>query len=642
MQIGLALSTATMSGCATGISVPAAGTAPAVPDGQSWTVDDDSISLDGSASGAKLTFSYAASGLPAGLDIDSGTGAITGTPTSASTGTATVTATDQYGRMLEDTFTWSTQLRAQATGGTDLDLSFPQDSAISSTDLVQNWTDNGNTLTFVSVSPSLPTGLSIDSSGTMTGTPTTVTADATYTLTMEDEYGRETSDTFTLETVAGDTTAPTVTITAGTQQSDGSLELTFTDLTEDGTMGIVWTSSDQSAVSASAVRAAAEGDTALTDQLSVETQAVTVGGGPYTVTDGLPSGQDETVYYQIVLWDSAGNISSVSSGSVTLDTTDPTVSTLSPADGATDVAVNENIVMTFSEAMKQQGTVTLKNVGGATIETFDLSTDGTWSSGDTVWTGNPASDFTNSASLAVQWSGLEDTKGNALANNSIDTTWSFDVAAAASSLQIKATGTGQTYGSTTTIQTDAAVAGDMIVVFASRFSDPEANFTIADFTTDNTNLYISGDRNSTHLFYQKITSDAPGGVDIAMPTDCYLRWFNLGNCDFFGGGANAQGGGSGQTSCPVISSVPANSLIVYGHARRAGTAVTSITGHGQTLSNPASFPVDDGEWKNGETYAVDIVQHGASAGDCFGSVVVDFSGTYTNHRGAITAAFSPS
>ena len=96
-----------------------------------------------------------------------------------------------------------------ATGGADLDLAFAEDSAISPTDLIQNWTTNGNTLTFVSVSPSLPTGLSINSAGTLSGTPTDVTADATYTLTMQDAYGRQTADTFTLEITAA-LVAPTV------------------------------------------------------------------------------------------------------------------------------------------------------------------------------------------------------------------------------------------------------------------------------------------------------------------------------------------------------------------------------------------------------------------------------------------------
>lgn len=105
----------------------------------------------------------------------------------------------------------------------------------------------------------------------------------------------------------------------------------------------------------------------------------------------------------------------------------PAISSLSPADGATNVAIAVNLVMTFNRAMARQGTVDLRVVGGSLIESFDLATEGTWSAGDTVWTGNPAADFTNDASLCVRWSGLEDTLSNAIANNTGDTLWNFTV-----------------------------------------------------------------------------------------------------------------------------------------------------------------------------------------------------------------------
>jgi len=89
----------------------------------------------------------------------------------------------------------------QATGGTDLDLSFTVDEAITATDLTANWTTNGNTLTYAITGAALPAGLSVDSAGELTGTPTVLTADATYTLRGTDEYGRTTDDTFTLEVV---------------------------------------------------------------------------------------------------------------------------------------------------------------------------------------------------------------------------------------------------------------------------------------------------------------------------------------------------------------------------------------------------------------------------------------------------------
>lgn len=90
----------------------APGTASAIADGQSWTVDVTVVNLDAAASGAGLTWAYGATGLPAGVTINSGTGAITGTPTGASSGTVTVTATDQYGRTVQDTFTYTSSIAA--------------------------------------------------------------------------------------------------------------------------------------------------------------------------------------------------------------------------------------------------------------------------------------------------------------------------------------------------------------------------------------------------------------------------------------------------------------------------------------------------------------------------------------------------
>lgn len=386
-------------------------------------------------------------------------------------------------------------------------------------------TGTGLTWTYALTSP--PAGVSIVSA-TRTITHDTdamaVQSGTVITVTATDQYGREATGsprTYNLTISEVDTTAPTAaSVVAGTQQSDGSLTIAVTTLSEDSTIGIVWTSSDQSGASNSAVKTAAQGGTALTDQLSVDTQAATVGGGPYTVTDGLPSGQDGTVYYQLVFWDASDNISSVFSGSVTLDTTAPTVSTLSPADNATDVAVDANLVMTFSEGMKRQGTVTLKNVGGATIETFDLSTDGTWSTTtetDDTWTGNPASDFTNSATLAVQWSGLEDTKGNALANNATDTTWNFTVVAAGSGITL--VGSAWTTaevpsGAGTTNVSFPATAAENDVAVIIRACDTTLNST---GTTGATNIYVTtGDTPGYRAEYIVLGATPGTSVEVAQ------------------------------------------------------------------------------------------------------------------------------
>jgi hypothetical protein len=70
------------------------------------------ISASDSASGQTLT--YSASGLPAGLSINSSTGLISGTPTAAGTSNVTVTAKDGTGASGSASFSWT----VDASGGT--------------------------------------------------------------------------------------------------------------------------------------------------------------------------------------------------------------------------------------------------------------------------------------------------------------------------------------------------------------------------------------------------------------------------------------------------------------------------------------------------------------------------------------------
>jgi hypothetical protein len=128
------------------------------------------------------------------------------------------------------------------------------------------------------------------------------------------------------------------------------------------------------------------------------------------------------------------NLSLPMEAAVSPEFDNPSVLSYSPADNATGVAVNANLVIEFSEQMDVSAvtTVTLKNVGGATIETFNSSTDGIWTNGDLTrdtWTVTPASDLVNSANLCVQYSGFKDLAGNAAPSVADDTTWSFDVVA---------------------------------------------------------------------------------------------------------------------------------------------------------------------------------------------------------------------
>lgn len=169
-----------------------------------WTIDDTvlNIGLVGDFSVPNLTGSYVIAGLPTGA-VDDGDGTISGTPTGtpATTGFS-ATFTDQYGRQVVGNYSATTVYRSQATAGASPDLAFAEDAAITPYDFSANFTVNGNTLTYAAID-TLPTGLSLASNGTMSGTPTDITADANYTIRATDEYGRTTDLEAAIEITSG-------------------------------------------------------------------------------------------------------------------------------------------------------------------------------------------------------------------------------------------------------------------------------------------------------------------------------------------------------------------------------------------------------------------------------------------------------
>lgn len=148
--------------------------------------------------------SYSVSGtLPTGVSLDTSTGVVSGTPSANSAReTFTVTATNATGSS-------SATLSLEVIPAVQPTISYPQstysftlDSTISTLIPVTE-----GTFPTWSVSPSLPRGLSIDSqSGRITGTPTRVTATASYTVTATNSAG---SSTTTLQLTVAET-APDV------------------------------------------------------------------------------------------------------------------------------------------------------------------------------------------------------------------------------------------------------------------------------------------------------------------------------------------------------------------------------------------------------------------------------------------------
>ena len=165
------------------------------PGAQSGTVGTAISPLQVHASdstGQSLT--YTATGLPAGLSISS-SGSVTGTPTAAGTSSVTVTAKDATGATGSTTFSWTVH-----TGGANtVTVTSPGaqsgtvGTAISPLQVHASDSATGQSLTYTATG--LPAGLSISSSGSVTGTPTSA-GTSSVTVTAKDATGATGSTTF--------------------------------------------------------------------------------------------------------------------------------------------------------------------------------------------------------------------------------------------------------------------------------------------------------------------------------------------------------------------------------------------------------------------------------------------------------------
>ncbi len=167
------------------------------PGSQTGTVGTPvSLQIQATDSASGQTLTYSATGLPAGLSINSTSGLISGTPTTAGTSSVTVTAKDTTGASGSASFTWTIN---PATGNT-VTVTNPgnQTGTVGTAVSLQiqaSDSASGQTLTYSATG--LPAGLSINSTtGLISGTPTTA-GTSSVTVTAKDTTGASGSATFT-------------------------------------------------------------------------------------------------------------------------------------------------------------------------------------------------------------------------------------------------------------------------------------------------------------------------------------------------------------------------------------------------------------------------------------------------------------
>jgi hypothetical protein len=156
----------------------------------------DAVSLATSASGLPSgdTWTYSATGLPAGLSINKTTGVISGTVTgSAEAYSVTVTASDGHGGTISQTFNWNVSALSLSNPGDQYNA---RGDTVALSPIQGGGAPAGATLTYTATG--LPAGLSIDATtGVISGTVTGAVKAYSVTVKVSDGLGASTSVSFT-------------------------------------------------------------------------------------------------------------------------------------------------------------------------------------------------------------------------------------------------------------------------------------------------------------------------------------------------------------------------------------------------------------------------------------------------------------
>lgn len=297
--------------------------------------------------------------------------------------------------------------------------------------------------------------------------------------------------TFTTGNIEVDSTAPTITnITSdkanGTYTIDEviDIDVTFSEaVTSTGNVTITLET----------------GDTDRTCTFTVSNS--TTGTCDYTVQAGDTSADLNVSSVSGTIADQSANAMSdftpatnlADNKDIVIDTTNPTISTLSPADNATGISTTANLVMTFDAAVTvNTGNVVIKTtVGDTTVETIDITSGQVTGSGTNVITVNPSVTLESLTGYYVQVSAgaVRDAALNSYAGISDTTSWNFTTAALGTpgvtvtptSVNVGESGATDTY----TLVLDSQPTDDVVVTPTSSGGEVTVSPTTVTFTDGN-------------------------------------------------------------------------------------------------------------------------------------------------------------
>ncbi|TFW09419.1 DUF4214 domain-containing protein [Oxalobacteraceae bacterium OM1] len=198
------------------------------------------------------------------------------------------------------------------------------------------------------------------------------------------------------------------------------------------------------------------------------------------------------------------------------DTTPPTVSAFSPADGATNVATGSNIVITFSEAIQRgSGTIVLKTASGTVVESFDAATSSRLSIAGSTLTIDPTATLTGGTNYFVTLASgaVKDQAGNAYAG-----TAAYDFTTQATTSTGGGTGGGSSAASIVRVDgTITSATGEHYALIAAMSADGRYVVMEGQTATSYHEIYVTDMLTGELVVASSNASGQPANYDSFLP-----------------------------------------------------------------------------------------------------------------------------
>ncbi len=205
-----------------------------------------------------------------------------------------------------------------------------------------------------------------------------------------------------------------------------------------------------------------------------------------------------------------------------VDLTSPTLSNSSPANNATSVALDSNIILTFSEVVDiESGNILIKKTSdNSTVESIDVTGNQVTGSGSTQITINPSSDLDSFTQYYLQIPGtaFDDSSSNSFVGITDTTSISFTTLSPAYTISPSSTSINEGSTLTTSISTTNVAAGTTLYWSLSGTGITSDDFSSGALTGSG-NVGSDGSLSFSHTLANDVTTEGSETLNIKLFSD---------------------------------------------------------------------------------------------------------------------------